>query len=40
MKRNAGTGDSFDVAVVTKDGYRELPVEEKERTLATITGRG
>jgi proteasome beta subunit len=40
MKRNAGTGDSFDVATVTKDGYRELSAEEKERTLATITGRG
>lgn len=29
MKRDAGSGDSFDVAVVTKEGYRELTVEEK-----------
>lgn len=30
MKRDAGSGDSFDVAVVTKEGYRELTAEEKK----------
>lgn len=38
IKRNAGTGDGFDVAVVTKDaGYRELTREEKNQYLTTIT---
>lgn len=37
IKRNAGTGDGFDVAVVTKDaGYRELTREEKNQYLMTI----
>ncbi len=37
IKRNAGTGDGFDVAVVTKDaGYRELTREEKSQYLMTI----
>jgi proteasome beta subunit len=31
MKRDAGSGDSFDVAIVTKEGYRELTEEEKKR---------
>lgn len=39
MKRNAGTGDSFDVAVITQDGFRELEMKEKEAVLATISGR-
>lgn len=30
MKRDAGSGDSYDVAVVTKDGYRELEATEKD----------
>lgn len=30
MKRDAGSGDSFDVAVVTKEGYRELTADEKK----------
>ncbi|MEM2942623.1 MAG: archaeal proteasome endopeptidase complex subunit beta [Candidatus Bathyarchaeia archaeon] len=33
MKRDAASGDSFDVAVVTKEGYREVSEEEK-KTLA------
>lgn len=38
IKRNAGTGDGFDVAVVTKDaGYRELTREEKNQYLTTIS---
>jgi proteasome beta subunit len=37
IKRNAGTGDGFDVAVVTADsGYRELTREEKNEYLATM----
>ena len=31
MKRDAASGDSFDVAVVTSKGYRELPEPEKSR---------
>jgi proteasome beta subunit len=37
MKRDAGSGDSFDVAVVTTDGYRELGTQEKEAVTASIT---
>lgn len=37
MKRDAGSGDSFDVAVVTKEGYRELGTQEKEAVTASIT---
>ena len=29
MKRNTASGDSFDVAIIGKDGYRELGDEEK-----------
>lgn len=39
MKRNAGTGDSFDVAVVRKDGFKELSQEEKEEVLKKAAGR-
>ena len=39
IKRNAGTGDGFDVAVITKDGgYRELSMDEKSRQLMAIAG--
>lgn len=31
MKRNTATGDSFDVAIIDKEGYRELDDEEKNR---------
>jgi len=34
MKRDAGSGDSFDVALVTSKGYRELGEEEKKTLLA------
>ena len=30
MKRDIGSGDSFDVAIIGKDGYRELTDEEKK----------
>lgn len=33
MKRDAGSGDSFDVAVVTKEGYYELGEEEKKEII-------
>ena len=37
IKRNAGTGDGFDVAVITeKAGYRELTKQEKEQQLLAI----
>ncbi len=33
MKRDSASGDSFDVAIVTKEGYRELNSEEKKHIL-------
>jgi len=33
MKRDSASGDSFDVAVVSKDGYRELSEDEKAKIL-------
>jgi proteasome beta subunit len=33
MKRDAASGDSFDVAVIDEKGYRELSDEEKKRIL-------
>jgi len=39
IKRNAGTGDSFDVAVITKEsGYRELSRQEKQTLWAAMPG--
>ncbi|MGI0091142.1 MAG: proteasome subunit beta [Nitrososphaerales archaeon] len=39
IKRNAGTGDGFDVAVITKEkGYSELTRDEKTQQLMAITG--
>jgi proteasome beta subunit len=38
IKRNAGTGDGFDIAIITKDkGYNELTSEEKNQQLAALT---
>jgi proteasome beta subunit len=34
MKRDAASGDNFDIAVVTKDGYRELSKEEKKALVS------
>jgi len=34
MKRDSASGDSFDVAVISGEGYRELSDEEKKRILA------
>ena len=40
IKRNAGTGDGFDVAVITKErGYQELSKQDKEQRLAAIVGK-
>jgi proteasome beta subunit len=33
MKRDTASGDSFDVAVIDKNGYRELSQEEKQALL-------
>lgn len=35
MKRNAGTGDSFNVTVIDDKGYRELSDKEKKKLLAS-----
>lgn len=35
MKRNAGTGDSFNVSVIDDKGYRELTEREKKKLLAS-----
>ncbi|NWF86466.1 archaeal proteasome endopeptidase complex subunit beta [Candidatus Bathyarchaeota archaeon] len=34
MKRDAASGDSFNVAVINEKGYRELTEEEKKKLLA------
>ncbi len=39
IKRNAGTGDGFDVAVVSKDGVRELGEGEKAKYYNLGLGR-
>jgi proteasome beta subunit len=33
MKRDSASGDSFDVAVISKEGYRELNDDEKKRIV-------
>jgi len=33
MKRDIASGDSFDIAVITKEGYRSLSTEEKKGIL-------
>jgi len=38
MKRDAASGDSFDVAVIDKDGYRELGDEEKAKIIVGSSG--
>jgi len=34
MKRDSASGDNFDVAVVSREGYRELQEDEKKTILA------
>jgi proteasome beta subunit len=36
-RRNVATGDHFDVAVLDKDGFREIPQQEKEKLLSQFT---
>src|SRR5437879_13641882 len=33
MRRDSASGDSFDVAVISKEGYRELTEDEKKHIL-------
>jgi len=37
MRRNVFTGDNFDIAILDKAGFREIPEEEKERLLTEFT---
>ena len=39
IKRNIGTGDSFDVATIDKSGFRELSTQEKEKISSQISRR-
>jgi len=34
MKRNAATGDSFNISIIDKKGYRELTEKEKKKLIA------
>ncbi len=36
-RRNVATGDHFDIAVLDKDGFREIPEQEKDKLLAQFT---
>ena len=33
MKRNTASGDNFDVAIINKEGYRQLSEEEKRNIM-------
>jgi len=33
-RRNVFTGDHFDIAVLDRSGFREIPEQEKEKLLA------
>jgi proteasome beta subunit len=37
MKRNVATGDHFDVAIIDKNGFKELSEQEKEKLLSQFT---
>lgn len=37
MKRNVATGDHFDVAVIDRNGFKELSEQEKDRLLVQFT---
>ena len=39
MRRNVFTGDSFDIAVIDKSGFREISEQEKEKLLNQFSGR-
>lgn len=36
-RRNVATGDHFDIAVLDKDGFREISEQEKDKLLAQFT---
>lgn len=38
-RRNVATGDHFDVAIIDKDGFRELGEQEKDKLLAQFASR-
>jgi 20S proteasome alpha/beta subunit len=35
MKRDAASGNNYNVTIIDKDGYRELTDEEKNKLLAS-----
>ena len=37
MKRNTASGDSFDVSIINREGYRELSDEEKKNISKTVS---
>ncbi len=37
MRRNVATGDHFDVAILDKNGFREISEQEKDKLLAQFT---
>jgi len=39
MRRNVATGDHFDIAVIDKNGFREIMEQEKQKLLAQFSGR-
>lgn len=39
MKRNMASGDSFDVAIIDKDGYRELTEDDKQSIVETMSAK-
>jgi proteasome beta subunit len=36
-RRNVATGDHFDVAILDKEGFREISEQEKDKLLAQFT---
>ena len=39
IRRNAGTGDGFDIITIDKTEFKNFSVEEKEKILLEATGR-
>jgi proteasome beta subunit len=39
MRRNVFTGDSFDIAIIDKAGFREVTQPEKDKLLSQFAGR-
>ncbi len=38
-RRNVATGDHFDIAIIDKNGFREVPEQEKDGLLAHFSER-